>query len=253
MTRAPRCSPAARAWSRCCRCGSPRRPRWSTSTASRASTRSRSTTPASGSARWPGTRTCSPPRTYAGCSRWSRWRWPTSRTPRSATAAPPSARWCTRTPRPRCRSCCPCSAARSRSRDRAVAARSRPPSSTSARWSRSVRHDEVAVSAFFPALAPGAGRGVRRDRPPARRLRAGRRGRAGRGRLRCRSATSRSPTSRRSSTCPGVADDDLGEAALAHLEPGDDIHATAAYRAQLVRVLTARVVRSARTHATGGR
>ena len=41
----------------------------------------------------------------------------------------------------------------------------------------------------------------------------------------------------------GVADDDLGDAALEHLEPGDDIHATAAYRAQLVRVLTTRVVR----------
>ena len=47
----------------------------------------------------------------------------------------------------------------------------------------------------------------------------------------------------------GVADDELGEAALAHLDPPDDIHATAAYRAQLVRVLTTRVVRSAREHA----
>ena len=36
-----------------------------------------------------------------------------------------------------------------------------------------------------------------------------------------------------------------GEAALAQLDPADDIHATAAYRAQLVRVLTSRVVRSA--------
>ena len=41
-------------------------------------------------------------------------------------------------------------------------------------------------------------------------------------------------------------DDDLGEAALAQLDPVDDIHASAAYRAQLVRVLTERVVRSAR-------
>jgi carbon-monoxide dehydrogenase medium subunit len=49
----------------------------------------------------------------------------------------------------------------------------------------------------------------------------------------------------------GVADDDLGEAALAQLEPGDDIHASAAYRAQLVRVLTARVVRSAREGTRG--
>jgi hypothetical protein len=46
----------------------------------------------------------------------------------------------------------------------------------------------------------------------------------------------------------GVDDETLaaaGEAALAQLDPGDDIHATAAYRAQLVRVLTARVLRSA--------
>jgi carbon-monoxide dehydrogenase medium subunit len=43
----------------------------------------------------------------------------------------------------------------------------------------------------------------------------------------------------------GVADADLGDAALAHLDPGDDIHASADYRAQLVRVLTARVLRAA--------
>ena len=50
----------------------------------------------------------------------------------------------------------------------------------------------------------------------------------------------------------GVADDDLGEAALAQLEPMDDIHATAAYRAQLVRVLTTKVVRSAEENAREG-
>jgi carbon-monoxide dehydrogenase medium subunit len=33
--------------------------------------------------------------------------------------------------------------------------------------------------------------------------------------------------------------------ALARLDPADDIHATAAYRAQLVRVLTGRVLRTA--------
>jgi 2-furoyl-CoA dehydrogenase FAD binding subunit len=49
----------------------------------------------------------------------------------------------------------------------------------------------------------------------------------------------------------GVADDDLGDAALAELDPADDIHATADYRAQLVRVLTPRVVAAAR-HARGG-
>ena len=43
----------------------------------------------------------------------------------------------------------------------------------------------------------------------------------------------------------GVPLADTGEAALEQLEPADDIHATAAYRAQLVRVLTERVVRAA--------
>jgi len=35
------------------------------------------------------------------------------------------------------------------------------------------------------------------------------------------------------------------ELALTHLDPTDDIHATAAYRAQLVRVLTRRVLQAA--------
>jgi CO/xanthine dehydrogenase FAD-binding subunit len=38
---------------------------------------------------------------------------------------------------------------------------------------------------------------------------------------------------------------DAGEEALGQLDPGDDVHATAAYRSRLVRVLTARVLRSA--------
>ena len=41
------------------------------------------------------------------------------------------------------------------------------------------------------------------------------------------------------------ATDAAAELALAALEPADDLHATAAYRAQLVRVLTARVLRAA--------
>ena len=49
----------------------------------------------------------------------------------------------------------------------------------------------------------------------------------------------------------GVADDDLGDAALEHLEPADDIHATSSYRAHLVRVLTGRVVRAAREFRQG--
>jgi carbon-monoxide dehydrogenase medium subunit len=39
--------------------------------------------------------------------------------------------------------------------------------------------------------------------------------------------------------------DAAGELALGELDPADDVHATAAYRSQLVRVLTARVLRSA--------
>ncbi|WP_299052825.1 FAD binding domain-containing protein [uncultured Nocardioides sp.] len=46
----------------------------------------------------------------------------------------------------------------------------------------------------------------------------------------------------------GVDPADAGEAALAHLAPGGDVHASAAYRAQLVRVLTARVLREAHEH-----
>jgi 2-furoyl-CoA dehydrogenase FAD binding subunit len=44
----------------------------------------------------------------------------------------------------------------------------------------------------------------------------------------------------------GVPDTDLGDVALQHLDPIGDIHATAEYRAHLVRVLTAQVVREAR-------
>lgn len=109
----------------------------------------------------------------------------------------------------------------------------------------SVRHDEVVVSAFFPALASRAGVGFEEI---ARRhgdyalvgcaaLVQGDSVKVG------YLSVSDVPTV---VDLTGVADDDLGEAALAHLEPAEDIHATAAYRAQLVRVLTARVVRSAR-------
>ena len=49
----------------------------------------------------------------------------------------------------------------------------------------------------------------------------------------------------------GVPDERLGDVALEHLDPADDIHATAHYRAELVRVLTARVVRSAREGGEG--
>jgi 2-furoyl-CoA dehydrogenase FAD binding subunit len=109
----------------------------------------------------------------------------------------------------------------------------------------SLRHDEVAVSAFFPALAPGAGVAFEEI---ARRH--------GDYALVGVAALVHGDSVRAGflSVCDvptvvdltGVADDELGEVALAHLDPGDDIHATAAYRAHLVRVLTPRVVRAAR-------
>ena len=49
----------------------------------------------------------------------------------------------------------------------------------------------------------------------------------------------------------GCSPAEAAERALAELEPGDDVHATAAYRAQLVRVLTARVLAAAAEHARG--
>lgn len=109
----------------------------------------------------------------------------------------------------------------------------------------SLSHDEIAVAAFFPALAPGAGVGFQEI---ARRhgdyalvgaaaLVDGESVKVG------YLSVSDVPTV---VDLSGVADADLGEAALEKLEPMSDIHATAAYRSQLVRVLTERVVRSAR-------
>ena len=43
--------------------------------------------------------------------------------------------------------------------------------------------------------------------------------------------------------------DDPAAKALAELEPADDIHATAAYRAHLVKVLAPRVLAAATDHA----
>jgi len=108
-----------------------------------------------------------------------------------------------------------------------------------------VEHDEVAVSAFFPALAPGAGVGfeeiARRHGDyalvGAAALVDGESVKVG------YLSVSDVPTV---VDLTGVPDEQLGAAALEHLDPAADIHATAEYRAQLVRVLTERVVRSAR-------
>jgi 2-furoyl-CoA dehydrogenase FAD binding subunit len=116
----------------------------------------------------------------------------------------------------------------------------------------SVAHDEVAVSAFFPALAPGAG--VAFDEVARRHgdyalvgvaaLVDGDSVRAG------FLSVDEVPTV---VDLTGVPLAEVGDAALDQLEPTGDIHATAAYRAQLVRVLTARVVRAAHRHAESRR
>ena len=108
----------------------------------------------------------------------------------------------------------------------------------------SLHHDEVAVGAFFPALRRGAG--VAFDEIARRHgdyalvgaaaLVDGDSVRVG------YLSVNDVPTV---IDLSGVPLEEMGEAALAQLEPEGDIHATAAYRAQLVRVLTERVVRSA--------
>lgn len=108
----------------------------------------------------------------------------------------------------------------------------------------SLAPDEIAVSAFFPALPAGAGVAFEEI---ARRhgdyalcgvaaLADGETVRAG------FVSVSDVPTV---VDLTGVPAGERGEAALAQLDPQGDIHATAAYRSELVRVLTERVVQSA--------
>jgi 2-furoyl-CoA dehydrogenase FAD binding subunit len=114
----------------------------------------------------------------------------------------------------------------------------------------SLHHDEIAVSAFFPGLPAGAG--VAFEEIARRR---GDYALCGVGAL----VTGETVKAGYLSVCEvptvvdltGVPDPGLADAALEHLEPGDDIHASAGYRAQLVRVLTVRVVDRARRMAHG--
>ena len=121
----------------------------------------------------------------------------------------------------------------------------------------SLHHDEIAVSAFFPSLRPGSGVGfeelarrhgdyalcgvaglVRLDGEQVLEARAGY--------LSINDVpTVVDLTPALTDGLGAVALDEAGELALASLDPVGDIHATAAYRAQLVRVLTARVLRAA--------
>ncbi|MFC6287491.1 FAD binding domain-containing protein [Nocardioides sp. GCM10027113] len=121
----------------------------------------------------------------------------------------------------------------------------------------SLEADEIAVSAFFPALP--AGTGVAFDEIARRhgdyalcgvaatvRLDGDRVVEARAGYL----SVSDLPTvvDLTAQLADGIEDTALaaaGEEALRHLDPAGDIHATADYRAQLARVLTTRVLRAA--------
>lgn len=124
-------------------------------------------------------------------------------------------------------------------------------------------HDEIAVAAFVPALAADTGVGFGEI---ARRH--GDYALVGVGALVSLDPSSGAVTAARAgylsaSDLPEVVDlteqladgiDDhtlaaAGDVALARLDPATDIHASADYRAQLVRVLTARVLREAHDHA----
>jgi len=122
-----------------------------------------------------------------------------------------------------------------------------------------LRHDEIATEAFFPALPADAG--VACDEISRRHgdyalcgvaavVRVNQRGQVVS--VRCGYlSVSDVPTVLDLSEvfASGVIDEstlaDAGSLALGSLEPEGDIHATADYRAQLVRVLTGRVVRAA--------
>ena len=109
-------------------------------------------------------------------------------------------------------------------------------------------HDEIALEAFFPSLPPGAG--VAFEEISRRH-----------GDYALCGAAALVEDDRVSvgylsvSDVPavvdlsGVPEAELGDAALEHLEPADDIHATADYRAHLVRVLAPRVLAAAIDHA----
>ena len=118
-----------------------------------------------------------------------------------------------------------------------------------------VAADELALSASFPVLAPGEGVGfaeiARRHGDYALC------GVAGVVRVEGDAVVAARLGYLSVSDVPAVVDvtgldaDAAAERALEALEPGEDVHATAAYRAQLVRVLTRRVLAAAADHARG--
>jgi carbon-monoxide dehydrogenase medium subunit len=115
----------------------------------------------------------------------------------------------------------------------------------------SLHHDELALAASFPGLRPGEG--VAFDEVARRHGDYAMCGVAALVRVVDDRVMDAGASYLSVEDVPTVVDltaaaDDLegaGELALEHLEPVADLHASAAYRAQLVRVLTARVLRAA--------
>ncbi|WP_134742216.1 FAD binding domain-containing protein [Nocardioides sp. 503] len=108
----------------------------------------------------------------------------------------------------------------------------------------SLAHDEIATSAFFPALAPGARVAfaeIARRHGDYALVGAAALVEGGTVRVGYVSVNDVPVVV----DLTGVPVEQMADAALAQLEPAGDIHATADYRAQLVRVLTERVVREA--------
>lgn len=113
----------------------------------------------------------------------------------------------------------------------------------------SLADDEIAISAFFPALQPDAG--VAFDEIARRHGDYALCGAAAWVRVEGETVVEAKVGYLSVCDVPTVVDltgetpESAGEAALRHLEPADDIHASAQYRGQLVRVLTERVLRAA--------
>ena len=125
----------------------------------------------------------------------------------------------------------------------------------------SLEPGELAVEAFFPALEPGAGIAI--DEVARRHGDYALCGVVGLVRVDGPAVTSATVAYLSVCDVPTVVDltqlledgltdealDAAGDVAMPHLHPHDDIHATAAYRQQLVRVLTRRVVTAAHVDA----
>ncbi|HET8603104.1 MAG TPA: FAD binding domain-containing protein [Marmoricola sp.] len=115
----------------------------------------------------------------------------------------------------------------------------------------SLRHDELALAATFPGLGPGEG--VAFDEVARRHGDYALCGVAALVRVTDGEVTGARASYLSVGDVPTVVDltaaatdpEAAGGLALEHLEPAADLHASAAYRAQLVRVLTARVLRAA--------